>query len=568
MAGESTPAAGGVQPSVARRWQRPAPGWGVAVLAAVTCTLPAWILADELRAFTLRLDDFAYVSRSRDWPTTTRYLLVPHNTHVVPIFRLWTFGLVSWAGRLEALPAVLAWASYLALIAPVAAVGWLVAWETGQRDSALGAMALLGLSSVCYPIVTWYSAGQALWAGAAVVVTVSLARAWAVKGGVLRFVAIVAGAIAAAAVWSGGLAAGPAAIAYLFARKTPRARRAALLLAGITAVAAVGVVVFSRGHLLENANFWERHEGLLPRPVQAVLHTGQAMVEVGLFGNLGVDATTTPGQAVGLLVLLAALHAWSRGGPGRLNPLEAAGFTMAVVCYLLEFALRGNLAYSQLRLLSWYNAVPQVGIVLFAAGWWSAVRPGGSGSRRLTRGQAVGVLGFIVVVFAVHHSRAQAQIIAEAPPFRPNEAGAFPTAELRLGRALYYKEEYRRRQVRALARLDRLDRLDRILARANASPETLRAIAGRVVIPGIDENQLNVDALSLLVGRPRDPKALDALGSRRAEIEELLSPEPEAVPFWLDPNDPLSGAVRRIQKELPPSFPQEPRKTANPAAHP
>ncbi len=98
IAGESTPGAG--RSSVAAQWQRPAPGWVVAVLMAIACVLPAWILADELREFSLRLDDFAYVSRSRDWPTTMRYLVVPHNTHFVPIFRLRTFGLVSWAGRL------------------------------------------------------------------------------------------------------------------------------------------------------------------------------------------------------------------------------------------------------------------------------------------------------------------------------------------------------------------------------------------------------------------------------------------------------------------------------------
>ncbi len=403
-----------------------------------------------------------------------------------------------------------------------------------------------------------------MWAGAAIVVTVSLGRAWAVKGEVLRFVAIVIGAIAAAAVGSGGLVATPAAIAYLFARKAPRARRGAMLLAVLTVLAAVGVVAFSRGDLLANVHFWDHRAGIPPRPAQAVLHTALAMVEVGVFGNLGVDATTTPGHAAGLLVFLTALHAWSRGGLGRLNSLEAAGLTMALVCYMMEFTLRGHLAYGQLRLLSWYNAVPQVGMVLFAAGWWSAVRPGGSGSRRLTRRQALGVLGFIVVAFAVHNPRAQMQIVAEAPPFRPNQADAFPTAELRPGRALDHKAEYRRRQLRALARLDRLDR---VLARANASPDTLRDIARRVVIPGIGENQVNFDALSLLDWRPRNPKALVALVSRREEIEDILTPEPEAVPFWIDPHAPIPGAVRRIQKELPPASPKRPGKKASRTAN-
>ena len=124
-------------------------------------------------------------------------------------------------------------------------------------------------------------------------------------------------------------------------------------------------------------------------PIQAVLHTAQALVEVCFFANLGVEATTTPGQAIALLVALAAFHAWSRGGPGRVNPLEAAGATIAVVCCFMEYILHGNMPYSNLRLMAWYHAVPEVGAVLFLAGWWTAVRAGRSG--RFSRGQAAGI---------------------------------------------------------------------------------------------------------------------------------------------------------------------------------
>ena len=84
----------------------------------------------------------------------------------------------------------------------------------------------------------------------------------------------------------------------------------------------------------------------------------------------------------------------------------------------------------------------------------------------------------------------------------------FPTTELRLARALYYKGDFHRRQVRVLARLDRVDR---ILARVGASPETLRDFLGRVVIPGIGEKQFDTDALSYAdPARQRNPSVLDA----------------------------------------------------------
>ncbi len=207
----------------------------------------------------------------------------------------------------------------------------------------------------------------------------------------------------------------------------------------------------------------------------------------------------------------------------------------------MEYTLRGNVQYSRLRSALWYHAIPQVGAMLFLAGWWAALRADEFG--RFTRGQAAGILSFIVVFYAVHAPREQLQIIASAPPFAPNEAAAFPTSELRLSRALYYKDELHQRQIRALARLDRLDR---ILARAGASPELLRDALGRVLIPGNDEKQRSTDAFTLLVRRPRNDSQRDALSAHRSEIMDLLQPEPEPVPFWLDPDDPLARAVRDV----------------------
>jgi hypothetical protein len=398
---------------------------------------------------------------------------------------------------------------------------------------------VLGISTVTHPAVTWYSAGQALWAGTAIVVTVALARGWAAKGGAARLAAAGLAALLSPAIWSGGLVAGPAAVAYLARKEPARARGPALLLAGMTAVAVLLIVALSRRQIQGTKIVWERHPDLWPRPIQAMLHTAQALVEVCGFGNLGIDATTTPWQAAGLLVALIALHAWSRGGPGRIGPLEAAGATIAVGRCLAVYFFRGNLPYSSLRALGWYHAIPQVGAIIFAAGWWTAMgapRPG-----RMTLRQALGVLGFVFLFCVIQVPRGYHLLIEGAPPFAPDEAAMFPIPEDRAARALYFKAEFHDGQLRALKRLDRVDG---ILARLNASPESLRDLLGRVLLPGIPDLQISTDAFTMLAPRPRDERAAAALLAYRAQLADLVRPEPEPARPWLHRQAPAPRPVR------------------------
>ena len=236
--------------STIRRWLRtPAPIWVIGPLAALILIAPAWLLWAELRDFWLWLDDFDYIGQSRDWPTAHAHLLEPHNAHVVPIFRLWTFVLVTLAGRLANLPFVLAFASYLGLVASMLAMGYVVARETSQAAAGLSAMAVLGLSTVSHPAVTWFSAGQALWAGTAILVTIALAQSSSEKRGAIRLAAVALATILAPAVWSGGLLAGPAAVAYLGFNKKRNRAAPALVLTAITIGSALFILSLSHGQI-------------------------------------------------------------------------------------------------------------------------------------------------------------------------------------------------------------------------------------------------------------------------------------------------------------------------------
>ena len=89
-------------------------------------------------------------------------------------------------------------------------------------------MATLGLSTVMETVVVWYSAGQALFAGTAILATLIAIESWLSQGKVRSLAIAVAASIAAPGIWMGGLVAGPAAAAYLWFADRRGSRRAAV----------------------------------------------------------------------------------------------------------------------------------------------------------------------------------------------------------------------------------------------------------------------------------------------------------------------------------------------------
>ncbi|MDR3636044.1 MAG: hypothetical protein P4L84_19735 [Isosphaeraceae bacterium] len=512
---------------------RPAGALVESLLALAILAAPAWLMADRLVPFSLFGDDFAYAAESRDGPRLLASLFAPHNTHVVPLFRLGTFALTALSGRLATLPATLGLASYAGLLAAMVATGLLVVKETHSRGLGLVAMGLVGISTVTEPAVSWYSAGQALWAGTAIVLTRLAARSWAAHGGAWRFGLTAAGAIAAPALWSGGLVAGLVAASYLLAVGGRRPRRGAIALAGLTVALALLLVALAHRQITEPETIRQQSpEALGPRPVQAALSTAQATFEVLVGASLGLDLNSTPLQAVLLLAGLAVVWARSRGELRRPSPLETSGLVIIFASYLMVYTLRGNFPFEFLRSLTWYHAIPQLGAVLFVAGWWSE-SCAGKRAEHPTRRAVLAILGLLVALGLLQKERARRVLLDSVPPPLASEPRGLAWPEARRIRALFILGEKAERQELFLARLDEVERL----GRANGlGRESLRRAFGRVPVPGVPEAQVEPDAAGLLALPEQGPDL--GPGTLRARLAELLRPIPVRRPDWIKPGTP------------------------------
>ena len=290
--------------------------WQVVLLVLVLLALPRWLLSDQVDYSALIVDDFVYVADARDGPRMLSNLFEPHNTHIVPLFRLWTFALVEASGRLSRLPEALSWGSYFTFAIALLLVGHLVHRATHRPAAGLAAMATLGLSTVTEPVIVWYSAGQALCAGSAIVATLIALEGWLTRRGVWRLGLAAVSGIAAPLLWSGGMLAGPAAAVYLWTRGKPRDRRAAVAILVLSGCLA-GLLVRSVNREIEQAiESGRRRFGVAEKATQAVRSTAIAIPEVLVLRNLGIDAALTGAQGVVLC------SRWAGGGrePGSGEP--------------------------------------------------------------------------------------------------------------------------------------------------------------------------------------------------------------------------------------------------------
>jgi hypothetical protein len=538
-------------------------GWSI--LVGIVLTGPAWLFfapadpvtREPLHAYRLHRDDFEYLARSRTFSRATANLFVPHNSHIVPAWRLVTWVMVVCAGRISRFPSVLAIAAYGILAAAMMLAGRLVARETGRPGLGLTAAILTGTTSVMLSACSWYSAGQTLWAGVGILAMLAWLQRWRRRGGVAPLVLAGVAAMASGWLWTVGHIAGLVGAAYLVADRRAACRRAALVPLLASASAVLITVFLARGRVTVEIGARGQDGGRSAISVRSgVSHTLQAIPETLVLGNLGLTAESTPWQGAILSLALVGLWGWSRSRPAESrrnlggaapNPLEAAGGMMVAVAYLVEWTFRGYLPFSSLRWqVPWYDTIPHLGAVLFASGWCAAllgpssVDRASAKDRKISRIQAAALASLVVALVTVNRPRVDERWHYLAPPMLPSERLTFRD-RLWVQRDNDLLQEQAYRQYRHLLKLERVE----AIARARGiGLDALRAAFGRLDAPLIPEVY---DAAGLL-DIPEHGTAM-SLATRQA-LATLLAVEPETRPSWIWPDEPWPPPIEpRVAKD-------------------
>lgn len=509
--------------ALSRRAGRPV----VIVLVALILAAPLWLFADSLRYYRVQGDDFAFIGASRTFPRAVENLFVPHNAHIVPAWRLLTWSLVAWAGRIAEAPRVLGTATFAVVPMVMMAVGLLVARETGRTSAGLVAMAFAGITSVLKSPATWYSAGQTLWAGLGVLLTLVFLQSWRRSGGVWRLALAAVCAAVAGGFWTIGHVAGPAGAAYLFADRRPRSRRAALvpLIATIVAVALsfglgarkIEVEIRFEGKDGDHAiNFW-----------RGASHSLQSISETLVIGNMGVAAETSAVQAGVLTLALFGLWLWTFRRGGWPTPLECASGVIMGLGYYVSWTFRSYYTWENLRgVVPWYDAIPHLGAVLFVAGWWSRVWQVEVKDRPLSWGGVLGVATLTLALLAVHEPRSTTLFMAELPKMTKAESEVFLIRDLQRMRCVSYAKILQTWQREHFVRLDNAEARAKKLG---IGLDLIHEAFGRVLAPGLPKQAYDAaDMLDL----PRKGKETNP-AVPRAQLAAYFAVTPEP-PFPLD----------------------------------
>jgi hypothetical protein len=396
--------------------------------------------------------------------------------------------------------------------------GRLVAIETGNKSLGNASMAALGVTTVMEIPTTWYSAGQTLWAGLAMLVCLLCLQSWRDKGGRFRLLAACLAAMAAPFCWSGGYAAVPVGFAYLVPRGWPVVRRAGLpLLFAFLASITIGFAFSSRSSV-PAADEQPRKVSVFSRLANGALSTAQAIPEVLVLNNLGLDAATSPGQ--GIVLCLIVFLIWSRFGANITSaPLESAGASLIALGFGMAFFFRGDFTYDNLRAIAWYNTIPQTGFVLFLGGWiargscrWIVIDRSALREKQRRVFATIAIISLVAIMLTLHAPRA-ARIRVEGRGLGP-EPSDFTLRDAKT-RALMMAHQQRD----ALARLDRVEST---ALRLGIGREAIRRAFGRVEVPGWPEQVKEWDAIDLL--RLPQKGLENDLGRVRAAIEPFLGP--------------------------------------------
>ena len=246
-----------------------------------------------------------------------------------------------------------------------------------------------GDDSVMASPTCWYSAGQTLWAGFGILATLWYAQCWRrsrlnARAPTGRGLGQLAGWF-----WTIGHLAGPVAAVYLWltagddAGWPPRCPMAATVL-GVARGAALG-----GGKIDSTVSFHGReHAAQAAGPLAGFVHTAQAIPENLILANLGLKAQTTaaPGELVISLDFGRSWAASQRAAGRGIASVQSAGMHRVWPWFSEPtwssgrcgaiFRFRSLRTINLGMIVPWYDVVPQIGAVLFVAGW---CRPGPRG---------------------------------------------------------------------------------------------------------------------------------------------------------------------------------------------
>ncbi len=365
------------------------PRGAVTVLVAVLLLAAVFPYQGRFRQYDLLIDDFLYVEKSRDWPSTWQSLAEPHSVHLCPLFRLLTGFAVSFAAQPSQLRLVLVPPTVAVFCLLLLAVYAFLERETESPLSGLIGMIVLGFSSILRDTVAWHSSSQAQWSVLFVVLNLLAAQSYRIKRGGWRLMPVAVLALLAPCWWSIGIIAGPAAALYLI-----------LTLPGpLAARLRVAVLPVTATLLYLAAYFWIGAGRVAPARFQglgALYEALRGTIETMVLRNCGLELdpwTFGKWMVYELIVSVIAFWWFWRGARRQLSWL---GISIWIMSYGLIYGY--SEAYG-IHHSGRYQVAAQLALVLFLCG---GLRNNSRPDLRLTIRELLVVLLFGSLFWSLH----------------------------------------------------------------------------------------------------------------------------------------------------------------------
>jgi hypothetical protein len=410
---------------------RPARTLGIlAGLASLLLNVPALVFP------VLMQDDFEILVQSWTWQQATENFWVPQNEHVMPLGRLFTYGLVRLAGRASMVPFAAAVVGPLGLLLALGLLYRFVRRELRHPLYALTAVILFGVSSVYQQAVFWFAASFSVLALDWILLALLAAQSWRQTGKAIHLDLCVLWTALAPAWFASGILAGPLCCLYLLPSRRQHEGTSHGRFDHVTLVPLLGTLLFLAVSLPRTAAtimHLPHYDGKTAleafQPVTGFVYTCRSVVDnllIGLLGTYTMDyALPVPLVVVLLVPLAAALFWWWRQAPdGRLLLLGAG---LIGSSYLLTYSARAEWGYVGVMtgpMMGRYHLLPQLGLALVVCGGlpgrngrWFCLDEAGV----LSRGQVRSLALLIGLCFVVQLPRG---VLFRFPP-SPEQARAF-----------------------------------------------------------------------------------------------------------------------------------------------